>query len=73
VPETKRKTDSSVYKQWCEAFHHAEECGGIQQFCLVAITNKDETLHYVSGGGSYRNMLGALEHLKLSYFIGQKE
>jgi len=71
VNPPKLLTSEDVYKQWQEAFAGAEEVGGLQQFVIVGITNKDDTYHYVSGGGSYRNMLGALEHLKLAYFKGQ--
>lgn len=69
----KRKTPDEVYKQWCESFQIAEQNGGIKSFCLVAITNEDESLHYVSEGESYRNMLGALEHLKLKFFMGHND
>ena len=73
IKPVKLQTEDTIYRQWQEAFTFAEEAGGIKHFCVVCITNKDETLHYTSGGGSYRNMLGALEHLKLSFFLGQQD
>jgi hypothetical protein len=73
VKPTKLLTSEDVYKQWQDGFIKAEKSGGLKSFCIVGITDNDETFHYTSGGSSYRNMLGALEHLKLSFFLGQQD
>jgi hypothetical protein len=73
VKPPKLLTSEDVYKQWQDCFVQAEKSNGFKQFCVVGITNNDETFHYTSGGGSYRNMLGALEHLKLSFFLRNQD
>ncbi len=46
-----------------------EAAGGVQCFAVVAITNDGATFTQLTEGNEYRSLLGALEHLKLKYFL----
>lgn len=66
-------TPDDVRKAWQEVLAHTEALGGMESFCVVGIMSDGSTFHYSTGGASYRNMLGAIEHLKLSYFTENRE
>ena len=66
--KTETQTPEEVVKEWRSVLGNFEDAGGVACFAVVAITMSGDTFVQISEGNEYRNMLGALEHLKLKFY-----